>query len=174
MRRTSTLRFLAQPGDVNFGGKVHGGAVMKWIDQAGYSCAAAWSGAYCVTVYVSGIHFEHPIQVGEIVELRAQVVYTGRTSMHVAIDVRSSDVRSGAFERTAYCIMVFVALDASGRPKPVPKWTPETEHDRKLEAYAKRLMALRKNVEEELGELSLDPDPEGTEPPHQPVRGSLA
>ena len=50
--RGVTLRFLAEPGHVNFGGKVHGGSVMKWIDQAGYTCAAGWTGAYCVTIYV--------------------------------------------------------------------------------------------------------------------------
>ena len=55
--REITLRFLAEPGDVNFGGKVHGGAVMKWIDQAGYACAVSWSGYYCVTVSVGGIRF---------------------------------------------------------------------------------------------------------------------
>jgi hypothetical protein len=53
---------------------------------------------------------------------------------------------------------VFVALDASGRPKSIPKWTPETEHDRKLEAYAERLMALRKRMEEETGGISFDPE----------------
>ena len=55
--RKVTLRFLAEPGHVNFGGKVHGGAVMKWIDQAGYTCAAGWTGEYCVTLYLGGLHF---------------------------------------------------------------------------------------------------------------------
>ena len=55
--RAITLRFLAEPTDVNFGGKVHGGADMKWIDQAGYACAVGWSGYYCVTVYIGGISF---------------------------------------------------------------------------------------------------------------------
>ena len=59
--RNLTLRFLAEPTDVNFGGKVHGGIVMKWIDQAGYACATQWSGNYCVTVYVGGIRFLKPI-----------------------------------------------------------------------------------------------------------------
>ena len=55
MKKNSvTFRFLSEPADVNFGGKVHGGAVMKWIDQAGYTCAVGWSGRYCVTVYVGG------------------------------------------------------------------------------------------------------------------------
>ena len=55
--REITLRFLAEPTDINFGGKVHGGMVMKWIDQAAYACATGWSGHYCVTVYVGGIRF---------------------------------------------------------------------------------------------------------------------
>jgi len=92
-QHATTLRFLAEPAHVNFGGKVHGGAVMKWIDQAGYACAAGWSGSYCVTAYVGGIQFMRPIQVGELVEVRAQVAYTGRTSVHVAIDVHAGDPR---------------------------------------------------------------------------------
>ena len=51
-KRITVFRFLAEPTHVNFGGKVHGGIVMKWIDQAGYACATHWSGSYCVTVYV--------------------------------------------------------------------------------------------------------------------------
>jgi len=77
-----TLRFLAEPSDVNFGGKGHGGAVMKWIDQAGYACAVGWSGHYCVTLYVGGIRFYKPILIGNMVEVRARVIYTGKTSIH--------------------------------------------------------------------------------------------
>src|SRR2546422_5525318 len=56
---------ISEPADVNFGGKVMGGAVMKWIDQAGYTCAAGWTGSYCVTVYVGGLHFVGPIRSEE-------------------------------------------------------------------------------------------------------------
>jgi acyl-CoA hydrolase len=89
--REVTLRFLAEPTDINFGGKVHGGAVMKWIDQAGYACAVGWSGQYCVTVYVGGIRFYKPVLIGNVVEAHAKLVYTGRTSMHVVVDVGASD-----------------------------------------------------------------------------------
>src|ERR1700712_544722 len=92
--RGITLRFLAEPSDVNFGGKVHGGAVMKWIDQAGYTCAVGWSGQYCVTVYAGGIRFYKPVLIGNVVEVKARLVHTGKTSMHVAVDVRASDPRS--------------------------------------------------------------------------------
>ena len=159
-QRQSVLRFLAEPGHVNFGGKVHGGAVMKWVDQAGYTCAAAWSGSYCVTVYVSGIHFTHPIQVGNVVELRAEVIHTGTTSLHVMIDIYAGDPKETDRRRCGHCVAVFVALGDDGRPRPVPKWVPATERDRALEDYAERLMEFRKAMEKEMRRsLRLEPDP---------------
>lgn len=148
--REVTLRFLAEPTDVNFGGKVHGGAVMKWIDEAGYACAAGWSGQYCVTVYVGGIRFYQPILIGHLVELRARLIYTGRTSMHIAVDVSSRDPRLGEYRQTTHCIIVFVAVDEHGAPAEVPAWVPETEEDHALHQYAARLMELRKDIEREM------------------------
>jgi acyl-CoA hydrolase len=149
-QRGVTLRFLAEPGDVNFGGKVHGGAVMKWIDQAGYTCAAGWTGSYCVTVYLGGLHFLGPIRVGELVELRALVIRTGRTSLDIAIDVYSGDPTSPVRRRTGHCVIVFVSLDADGRPTAVPPWRAESEIDRALEGYAARLAVLRKQMDVEI------------------------
>ena len=148
--RSVTLRFLAEPGHVNFGGKVHGGAVMKWIDQAGYTCAAGWTGGYCVTLYVGGLHFLEPIHVGEVVELRALVIHTGRTSLHIAIDIYAGDPKESQKSRRCHCVIVFVALDENGRPKPVPIWTPETDTDRALQRYALRLNELRKLMDSEM------------------------
>ena len=149
-QRGVTLRFLAEPGDVNFGGKVHGGAVMKWIDQVGYTCAAGWTGSYCVTVYLGGLHFLGPIHVGDLVELRALVIRTGRTSLDIAVDVHARDPKSTERRRTGHCVIVFVALDPDGRPAPVPQWQPEDELDRALEAYAVRLSQLRKQMDTEM------------------------
>jgi acyl-CoA hydrolase len=148
--RKVTLRFLAAPTDVNFGGKVHGGAVMKWIDQAGYTCAAGWTGRYCVTVYVGGIHFVHPIHVGDLVEVRALVIGTGRSSLHVAADVYARSPREMEGRRTGHCVIVFVCLGEDGRPEPVPKWTPVTDVDRALEAYAFELARTRREMDEKL------------------------
>ncbi|WP_097461305.1 acyl-CoA thioesterase [Mangrovitalea sediminis] len=150
MQRKITLRFLAEPGDVNFGGKVHGGAVMKWIDQAGYTCAAGWSGRYCVTVYVGGIRFFRPIRIGEVVDIDAKIVYTGKTSMQIAVDVHAADPQSRERHRTTHCIVVFVAVDDSGNPITVPKWEPETEEDIELHQYAQKLMALRQSINQEM------------------------
>jgi acyl-CoA hydrolase len=149
-QREVVMRFLAEPGDVNFGGKVHGGAVMKWIDQAAYACAVGWSGQYCVTVYVGGIRFYKPILIGHLVEVTAKIIYTGNTSMHIAVDVRAGDPRHGRYGQTTHCIVVFVGTDDEGQPVPVPKWTPATDDDKTDEEYAKSLMELRKSIEDQM------------------------
>ena len=149
-QREMTMRFLAEPSAVNFGGKVHGGAVMTWIDQAGYACAVGWSGNYCVTLYVGGIRFHRPIVIGHVVEVRARVIYTGNTSMHITVDVRSADPRDGVYAQTTHCVIIFVAVDDAGKPVAVPGWEPQTDDDRAQVAYAKRLMELRKGIEQEM------------------------
>ena len=149
-QRAITLRFLAEPTEVNFGGKVHGGTVMKWIDQAGYTCAVGWSGQYCVTVYVGGIRFSHPIRIGDVVEVHATLIYTGNTSMHIAVDVRAGDPKTRQMQNTTHCIIIFVAVDPDGRPVPVPVWAPQSAEDHALMAYAQKLMALRQGIEEEM------------------------
>jgi uncharacterized protein (TIGR00369 family) len=155
----SVLRFLAEPSHVNFGGKVHGGMVMKWIDQAGYTCAAQWSGAYCVTVYVGAIHFIRPIMVGSAIELRCQIIHTGRTSLHIFIDIFAGDPRVRSMYRSAYCVAVFVALDPDGKPTPVPAWTPVTDRDRALQRYALRLIEHREQMDAEGREILRESDP---------------
>jgi len=149
-----TFRFLAQPTDVNFGGKVHGGMAMKWIDQAGYACAVGWSGAYCVTVSVSGIQFVAPILIGDLVSVRARLIHTGTSSMHLAVEVLARDLRSGEQRLATSCVMVFVALDSpDGHPTPVPHWEPRDEEDRRLQAYARQLMELSKAMEQQVTAL---------------------
>ena len=144
-----SLRFLAEPTDVNFGGKVHGGTVMKWIDQAGYSCATAWSGSYCVTVYVGGIRFLRPIHIGHLVEVNAKIIYTGKTSIHVMVDVFSGDPKHTEREQTTNCIIIFVSVDENGKVTPVNKWKATTDEEKKLAHYAQELMVRRKAIHEE-------------------------
>lgn len=152
--RDVTLRFLAQPTDVNFGGKVHGGTVMRWIDQAGYACAVGWSRRYCVTVYVGGIRFYKPVLVGSLVEVHARVIYTGKTSMHVAVDVRASDLKVQTFDRTTHCVIVFVSMNDDGKPAIVESWVPATASEIAEQRYAVKLMDLRKGIEDEANRLA--------------------
>lgn len=132
-----TLRFLAEPSTVNYGGKVHGGTVMKWIDEAGYACATSWAKRYCVTVYVGGIRFHRPIMIGDLVEVEAKLAYTGSTSMNISVEVRSGDMKGGNLETTTECLIVFVSVDSHGKPMPVPAWIPETPEAAALAKRAK-------------------------------------
>ena len=132
-----TLRFLAEPSTVNFGGNVHGGTVMKWIDEAGFACAMAWAKSYCVTVYVGGIRFHRPIRIGHMVEVEARLAYTGRTSMNIAVEVRSGDIKTGALQKTTECLIVFVSVDAQGKPVPIEPWQPSAAADKALAQRAK-------------------------------------
>ncbi len=145
-----TLRFMAEPTDMNIYRKVHGGTAMKWIDQAGFACAAGWSGRPCVTVYVGGIRFYKPITIGHLVEVQARLIHTGRTSMHIAVDVNSRNLQTQVSEPTTHCVIVFVALDEEGHPVVVPPWEPQTEAEKALQGYAQRLLALSKKLEEEM------------------------
>ncbi len=150
-QRALELRFLAEPADVNYGGKVHGGVVMKWIDQTGYAAALGWSGRYCVTVAVGGIRFVAPIRIGDLVTVSAKLVHTGTSSMHFAVDVSARDPREGgAGERLCtHCVIVFVALDSvEGAPAPVPAWGPRDDEDRRLSDFATQVMALSKGIEQ--------------------------
>jgi acyl-CoA hydrolase len=139
-----TLRFLAEPATANYAGKVHGGTVMKWIDEAGYACATGWARRYCVTVYVDGIRFHRPILIGDLVEVEARLALTGKTSMNISVEVRSGDIKSGAMEKTTECVIVFVAIDEQGRPVPVDSWNPETPGEVALAARVRaQLQASR-------------------------------
>lgn len=150
--REITLRFLAQPSDVNFGGKVHGGAVMKWIDQAGYVCATGWSGNYCVTVNVGEVNFHNPILIGNLVDACAKVILTGRTSIHISVDLRSCDPRKCELTQAIHCIIVFVAVDEHGKPVKVPSWQPVKAEDVAFKRYAQKLMKLKQEIRKELDE----------------------
>lgn len=149
-QRDITLRFLAEPQDVNFGGKVHGGAVMKWIDLAAYACAAGWSGRYCVTAYAGGIRFVAPIHVGSLVEVEAKVIHTGNSSMHIALEVNACDPKSLNRRLTTHCIVIMVAVDETGQKISIPSWEPETEKDIKQHNAAVKLMEMRKKIGEEM------------------------
>ena len=147
-QRELIFRFLAEPTDVNYGGKVHGGVVMKWIDQVGYAAAVGWSGHYSVTVAVGGIRFVAPIRISDLVTVDTVLVYTGTSSMHFAVDVRARDPMGDGRERLCtHCVIVFVAVDEAGQPVPVPAWKPRSDEDRRLSEYAVKVMALSKGIE---------------------------
>lgn len=137
------LRFLAAPTDVNWGGKVHGGIVMEWIDTAAYLCSSRYCGRDTVAVFSGGIRFLHPLRIGDLVEVEARLIYTGHKGMHIAVEVRSGDPKGGPLEPTTNCITVMVARDGEGTSVPVPAWEPVSEEDHRLWQHARTLLRIR-------------------------------
>ncbi len=142
-----TLRFLAAPTDVNWGGKAHGGTVMRWIDEAAFAVATRWCQGPAITAYSGGVRFYRPIQIGHLVELEARLLRTGRSSMHIAVHVRSGPPTTGDMQLTTHCLTIFVALDENGKPKPVPRWRPQSAEDKALDAHALHLVELRRQIQ---------------------------
>lgn len=143
------FRFLAEPTDVNFGGKVHGGMVMKWIDQASYACAAQWSKRYCVTVSANAIRFIRPILVGQLIWLHARIVHTGKTSMHIYVVVRAGDPKDDKMVVTNRCFITFMAIDDSGYPVEVPKFEAHSDEDKLLEKVAMHGKEFAKKLDQD-------------------------
>ena len=146
--RAITLRFLAAPSDAGQSGSVPAGKVLEWIDKAGYAAAARWSGTYSVTAYVGNVRFTRPVEVGHLVEVCATVVRTGRTSMDVMVEVFSGPPATGDLQAATYCLMIFVSVDATGKPQVVPPLTANGEAERMLQSWAAQGAQVRARVED--------------------------
>ena len=146
-RSEITLRFLAAPTDAGQSGSVSAGRVLEWIDKAGYAAAAGWSGTYAVTAYVGNVRFTRPVEVGELVEVTARVVHTGRTSMHITVDVASGQPRTRELEPATRCLIIFVSVDEQGRSTPVREFVPMTLGEELQQRWAVRRADLRAQVE---------------------------
>jgi len=103
-----------------------------------------------VTAYAGGIRFVAPIHVGSLVEVLAKVIYTGNSSMHIALEVNACDPKSLNKRTTTHCIVIMVAVDQNGQSEQVPQWVPETEADIKQHDTAMKLMDMRKKIGEEM------------------------
>ena len=141
-----TLRFLAAPTDVNWGGKVHGGYVMNWIDQAAQVVAERWHAGPVASVFAGGVRFYRPMFIGDLVEVDARLLHTGTTSMHISVHVRSGDPRTRDLRETTHCTIVYCGVDEQGRKRPVPPWKPVLPGDVALESHARAMIDIRQRL----------------------------
>lgn len=111
---------LMLPSHSNFGGKVHGGHILNLMDQIAFACASKHSHSYCVTASVNKVDFLNPIEVGDLVTLKASINYTGRTSMVVGVRVESENIRTGKMLHCNSSYFTMVAKDTEGNNLPVP------------------------------------------------------
>lgn len=111
---------LMLPANSNFSGKIHGGYILNLMDQIAFACASKHSRHYCVTASVNRVDFLHPIDVGELVTLKASVNYTGRTSMVIGVRVESENIQTGEKKHCNSSYFTMVAKDKDGNNVPVP------------------------------------------------------
>ena len=111
---------LMLPSHSNFSGKIHGGYVLNLMDQIAFACASKHSGHYCVTASVNRVDFLNPIEVGEMLTLKASVNYTGRTSMVVGLRVVAENIQTGQVKHCNSSYFTMVAKDSDGKSVAVP------------------------------------------------------
>lgn len=118
---------LMLPSHSNFSGKIHGGHILNLMDQIAFACASKHSRNYCVTASVNRVDFLNPIEVGELVTLKASVNYTGRTSMVIGLRVESENIQTGKVKHCNSSYFTMVAKDDNGKNVPVPGLILDTE-----------------------------------------------
>lgn len=124
-----TFTELMLPSHRNFSGKIHGGHILNLMDQIAFTCASKHSGNYCVTASVNHVDFLNPIEVGELVTLKASINYTGRTSMVVGLRVESENIKSGEIKHSNSSYFTMVAKDDEGNNAPVPGLIVDSEEE---------------------------------------------
>ncbi|MDT8895559.1 acyl-CoA thioesterase [Halomonas sp. I1] len=121
-----TMTVLMTPDMANFSGKVHGGAILKKLDEVAYACASRYSGHYVVTLSVDQVRFKQPIHVGELVTFLASINHVGRSSMEVGIKVVAENIQDQLLRHTNSCYLTMVAVDEEGHPAEIPPLEPAT------------------------------------------------
>lgn len=136
----TTLTELMIPSYANFGGKIHGGIILSLMDKVAYACASRHAGAYCVTVSIDTVDFLEPVEVGELVSLKASVNYVGNSSVVVGIRAEAENVKTGKIKHTNTSYFTMVAKGEDDRPTQVPELILESEVEvrRFMEAMARK------------------------------------
>ena len=147
-----TMTVLMTPEMANFSGNVHGGTILKFLDEAAFACASRYSASYVVTVSVGLVEFREPIHVGELVSFVARIDSAGRSSMIVSVDVIAEDIRTRKRRQTNHCYFTMVAME-EGKPKAIPPYVPETEDEKRRDQAAKIRRKLKAEYLEKLAAL---------------------
>lgn len=140
------MTVLMTPDMANFSGNVHGGALLKLLDQVAYACAARYCKSYVVTLSLDQVTFKQPIRVGELVSFRANVNYVGRTSMEVGVKVIAEDLHTKTKRHTNSCYFTMVAMGEDGKPVSAPPLEINTEFERKLHEAALMRRQMRREI----------------------------
>ena len=141
------------PDTANFAGNVHGGTILKLLDQAAYACASRYAARYVVTLSVDRVMFRQPIHVGELVTFMASVNHTGTSSMEIGIKVIAEDIRSQVVRHVNSCFFTMVAVDDERKPVAVPPLAPSTPDEQRRFAAAELRRTVRREMEQRYAAL---------------------
>lgn len=141
------MTVLMTPPMANFSGKVHGGTLLKFLDEVAYACSCRYAGCYTVTLSVDQVTFRQPINVGELVTFLAKVNFTGRTSMEVGIKVITENIREKSVRHTNSCFFTMVAVDDHGSPTEVLPLLPSNPDEERRYSQAKQRREIRQELE---------------------------
>lgn len=148
----TTITELMIPSYENFGGKIHGGILLSLMDKVAYACASKHAGAYCVTVSVENVDFLQPVEVGDLVSLKASVNHVGNTSLVVGIRVQAENIKTGEISHTNTSYFTMVAKDGDGKPTRVPKLILESREDLRRFVEALHRKKFRKDYNESVAD----------------------
>ncbi|MBI5719558.1 MAG: acyl-CoA thioesterase [Burkholderiales bacterium] len=143
-----TMTVLMTPDTANFAGNVHGGTILKLLDQVAYACASRYAGRYVVTLSVDQVVFRQAVHVGELVSFLASVNHTGTSSMEVGIKVVAQNIRTQETRHVNSCFFTMVAVDDEGKPVAVSPLRPFTPDERRRHAAAVERKELRRELEQ--------------------------
>lgn len=134
------------PQDVNLAGNVHGGVILKLIDEAAFASATRHVRENTVTASIDHVDFYTPVYAGDLLTIKASINLVGKTSMEVGVRVEAENLLTGDIRHTASAYLTFVALDKDGKPRPVPPLIVKTEDEvrRNREALERREARLSK------------------------------
>ncbi|WP_299840021.1 acyl-CoA thioesterase [uncultured Tenacibaculum sp.] len=144
-----TISELMLPSHANFSGKIHGGYILNLMDQIAFACASKYSGTYCVTASVDTVDFLNPIEVGELVTMKASINYVGRTSMVVGIRVESQHIQSGEVKHCNSSYFTMVAKNDTSKNVSVPGLILNSELEVRRFLKALKRIQMKKNRQDE-------------------------
>jgi acyl-CoA hydrolase len=143
-----SMTVLMTPDTANFSGNVHGGTILKLLDQVAYACASRYAGRYVVTLTVDQVMFRQPIHVGELVTFLASVNHTGTSSMEIGIKVIAEDIRTREVRHVNSCFFTMVAVNEDRKPVPVTPWQPVSPDECRRHAAAEVRKQMRREMEQ--------------------------
>jgi acyl-CoA hydrolase len=150
-----TMTVLMTPDMANFSGNVHGGTILKFLDQIAYACASRYAGRYVVTLSVDQVMFLQPIHVGELVTFLAAVNHTGKTSMEVGIKVVAENIQTQETRHANSCFFTMVAVDDQRKPVAVTPIKPSSEVEARRYAAAEVRKKLRQEFAKQFEALKV-------------------